>query len=178
MRREERNLGQPATYACFGWLPDSRKVLFRVRMAHSGQSISIVVSEPEFAVPPIPSASINCGKTSPDGQWSAVMTDTDLFVRRLTDGPWTAVTSDHVSIRSFAWAPGSESILFTSVRQGDWTLWRVSRNGGVPQRVQGPSQGVSFIRRQGSALVPATAQHDNNLVDIDLASMKGKRIFV
>ena len=178
VRREEKNLGPLASFPCFGWLPDSRKVLFA---GANGALWSVDINggaRAEFAPPPSAGVRINCGKTSPDGQWLAAMTDTDLFVRRLTGGPWTVVTRDHFPIRSFAWASDSESILFTGSRQGDWTLWRVSRDGGVPQRVPGPGQGVWYVSAAKDLVLFQQDHHDSNLVDIDLGSMREKRMFV
>ena len=76
------------------------------------------------------------------------------------------------------WASDSESILFTGSRQGDWTLWRVSRDGGVPQRVPGPGQGVWYVSAAKDLVLFQQDHHDSNLVDIDLGSMREKRMFV
>lgn len=180
VRRGERNLGPrgPNPNPCFGWLPDSRRVLFA---GANGALWSVDINggaPAEFARPPQSGLRINCGKTSPDGQWLAVMTDSDLFVRRLTGGPWTAVTTEHLPIRSFTWMSDSESMLFTGARQGDWTLWQVSRQGGVPERVPGPSEGAWYVSATKDLAVFTQAHHDSNLVDIDLGSMRKKRIFV
>ena len=176
--REEHSLGSPAPYGCFGWLPDSTKVLFA---AANGALWTIDVNthaRAEFASSPAPNVKIDCGKTSPDGQWLAVMTASDLFVRRLAGGSWARVTRDHLPVRSLAWAPDSESIFFTSPRDGDWGLWRVSRTGSASQRVPGTSEGVWFVSAAKDMLLFQQDHHDNNLLKIEVGSMQAKRIFV
>jgi Tol biopolymer transport system component len=174
----ERVIGKEASYACHGWLPDGKKVLAAGEegklwaLAVDGSGASEFASSPRFG------ARIHCGRASPDGKWLAVMTETDLFVRPLRGGEWVGLTPDHLKLRSFTWMPDSESLLYTGARQGDWTLWRISRKGGQPERAPGPGQGVWFVSAAESAVVFQQDIHDSNLVVIDPKDLSERRVHV
>ena len=178
LRREERMLGLRGPYPCFGWLPDSKHVLFA---GANGALWSVDIKggtvPMEFARPPEAGLKFQCGKSSPDGRWLAAMTETDLYVRPVEGGAWTAVTKEHRPVRSFTWMPDSESLLFTGLRQGDWTLWRVRRQGGTPARVEGTAQGVWYVSAAKDLVLFQQDRHDSNLVEVELSSpMRERRI--
>ena len=85
---------------------------------------------------------------SPDGKYISFLRSpgsgvTDLYVTVLAGGKPRRVTFDNRVILAQCWSQDGKSILFSSNRTGGFTLWKVSVEGGKPQRMQALGDGVS-----------------------------------
>jgi gamma-glutamyltranspeptidase len=67
------------------------------------------------------------------------------------NGQWTQITSGPAWDREPAWTPDASSIVFSSDRAGEFSLWRVPASGGVPERVTTASlpDGEPTVARDG-----------------------------
>jgi Tol biopolymer transport system component/DNA-binding winged helix-turn-helix (wHTH) protein len=76
----------------------------------------------------------------------------DIFLLSPIRGRLRQITFDKRRVTGFAWTPDSKEIVFSSNRQGQTTMWRISISGGHPE----PISGV-----QPNALSPAIARSEN-----------------
>lgn len=59
----------------------------------------------------------------------------DIYVMSIKGGEPSRLTFDNRFVSSIAWASDSSSIIFSSDRGGKVGLWRISVNGGTPERL-------------------------------------------
>ena len=86
---------------------------------------------------------------SPDGKYLAFVRNTldvlELFRMPASGGAATQLTFDHADIQGITWTPDSKEIIFSSSRQGSPSLWRISAQGGAPDRL--PILGAAWAMR-------------------------------
>jgi Tol biopolymer transport system component/DNA-binding winged helix-turn-helix (wHTH) protein len=96
---------------------------------------------------------------SPDGKSLAFVRDTldvrEIYVQPVSGGTPKQITFDHADIQGIAWTPESRELIFGSSRQGNENLWRISAQGGTPQRL--PIAGATWAVR------PAISRKGNRL---------------
>ena len=96
---------------------------------------------------------------SPDGKSLAFVRDTldvrEIYVQPVSGGTPKQITFDHADIQGIAWTPESRELIFGSSRQGNESLWRISAQGGTPQRL--PIAGATWAVR------PAISRKGNRL---------------
>lgn len=96
---------------------------------------------------------------SPDGKSLAFVRDTldvrEIYVLPVSGGTPAQITFDHADIQGIAWTPDSRELIFGSSRQGNESLWRISAQGGTPQRLP--------IAGAGWAVRPAVSRKGNRL---------------
>jgi serine/threonine protein kinase/Tol biopolymer transport system component len=133
----------PHTGGIFGsltWSPDGKTLAFPSReAAHDRVRIvrldvetrtqeSLTAPGPEHRGDLLPAF-------SPDGKWLAFLRDrsnetADIYVVRATGGEPRQLTKDNVHIAGLAWTPDSQSIVFSSTREGGVRrLWRIALTG-------------------------------------------------
>ena len=96
---------------------------------------------------------------SPEGKSLGFVRDTldvrEIYLQPVSGGTPTQITFDHADIQGIAWTPDSQELIFGSSRQGNESLWRISAQGGTPQRL--PIAGASWAVR------PALSRKGNRL---------------
>ncbi|MDF2179017.1 winged helix-turn-helix domain-containing protein [Aliiglaciecola sp. CAU 1673] len=91
----------------------------------------------------------------------------DLYLLTFPDQKITRLTFDHGLIHGFTWSADGRSIIFSSNRDGDWHLWEVPTQGGIPKplNIQGGNPSTSS---QGTVLLYEVRQHNWQLSKLDL----------
>lgn len=80
-------------------------------------------------------------KFSPDGRevvftrWSSALSGEIFIVDRQT-GQLRQLTFDGKVARLAKWSRNGQEILFVSNRNGNWRIWRIPKNGGLPRLVE------------------------------------------
>ena len=116
---------------------------------------------------------------SPDGRYLALLhfynrgsTDVVIVPTRpdgTINGQPRHLTNDRLPIHGLAWTPDSLSIVYSATRNGSDALWRISLDGGVPQRTQGGDQGqYPSISARGGKLAFAILNENRSLWRIPL----------
>ncbi len=86
---------------------------------------------------------------APDGRL-AVSRHGDLWVRNVAD-QWTQLTHGVFVDRDPAWTAHGDSVVFSSNRDGGFSLWVVGAEGGDPRRLtDGPADGEPAVAPDGS----------------------------
>lgn len=95
---------------------------------------------------------------------------TDLYVASIDAGDVKRLTFDNTVIWGCAWAADGRSIVITSHRGGDLSLWRVPVDGGSPERlsVASPNAFYPAISRQGDKLAYQNGALHTNIWRLDL----------
>ena len=92
---------------------------------------------------PLPGTNLfDCSpKFSPKGRdvvftrWSSTSTG-ELFIADRQTGQIRQLTFDQKEARFPQWSRNGQEIFFVSNRNGNWRVWRVSKNGGLPRLVE------------------------------------------
>jgi Tol biopolymer transport system component/DNA-binding winged helix-turn-helix (wHTH) protein len=108
---------------------------------------------------------------SPDGKRLAFaravsFSATDLYVLSLGGGEPKRLTFDGLTIDGLAWSGNSREIIFSSRRGGSFnSLWRISADGGVPERVSTFGEDVisPAVSRGGNRLAYTRLLDDMNI---------------
>lgn len=105
---------------------------------------------------------------SPSGQYLAFRRSNhtfvdDLYVVATAGGEPRRLTFDQRRISGLAWTADGSQIVFSSNRQGSFSLWRIPIGGGSPAPVIGTGQDAVFpaISSRGSRLVYTYAPTDD-----------------
>lgn len=154
----------------------------------AGEPFSIVLISTEtgekhtLTSPPAGSVGDNTPVFSPDGSQLAFSRISaqgveDIYLMRVSGGEPRRLTFDNRDIRDLDWTADGSEIVFTSNREGDTGLWRVSAVGGAPERLVtavGSEIARLSLSRKGDRL--AYSQHfvDTNIWRVELAGTKGK----
>ena len=148
----ERKLADGEGYSA-AWLPDGHAVLYSVRNSASYPYRVIAIDastgeRKEITAPPGDIAGDAYPAASPDGRWLAFVRiahgpSTDLYVQSLAGGPAERLTNDAKDIYGVTWRPDGRSLVFSSDRMGERTLWelpvRVPALGGLPKPAGAPA---------------------------------------
>jgi Tol biopolymer transport system component/DNA-binding winged helix-turn-helix (wHTH) protein len=112
---------------------------------------------------------------SPDGKSLAFVRDTldvrEIYVLPLSGGSPQQITPvqitfDHADIQGITWTPQSDKLIFASSRQGQTSLWRISANGGTPQRLPIAGAGWAMrpaINRKGNRLAYTSVVYSSSI---------------
>ncbi|HEX6546473.1 MAG TPA: protein kinase, partial [Bryobacteraceae bacterium] len=108
---------------------------------------------------------------SPDGRWIVFTRNfgfsaREIFIIPARGGKAKQLTFDRQPTYGATWTADDREIVFASNRgRGGESLWRVSANGGVPQRVSATLEGSFYpsISRTGDRLVYTQSFKDTNI---------------
>jgi eukaryotic-like serine/threonine-protein kinase len=113
---------------------------------------------------------------SPDGSHLAFIRAissgvNDVYVAPTEGGPAERVTEDNRYISSIAWTRDGRSIVFSSDRKGNTSLWRIPVSGGTPRRIQqvGDNTGDPAFSPDGTRMLFTQFFRDGNIWRIDTA---------
>lgn len=146
------------------WSPDGRYLAFCDGASPSDAYQIFLLSLDTLEVHPITFAPAgilgdSTPAFSPDGKSLAFVRDTldvrEIYLLPLSGGAPAQITFDHADIQGIAWTPDGGELIFSSSRQGAESLWRVSAQGGTPQRLP--------IGGAGWAVRPAVSRAGNRL---------------
>ncbi|MCC6392383.1 MAG: PD40 domain-containing protein [Bryobacterales bacterium] len=89
----------------------------------------------------------------------------DIYMLDLREGKETRITNDNRRIYGLAWNPADGKIVFSSARQSNSRLWRISPKGGDPQAITGVGDQAGFlaISRNGQRLAFTRSVIDTNI---------------
>src|SRR5205807_1445032 len=101
----------------------------------------------------------------------------DIYTIPVAGGEPMRITSDEAAVLGLAWTPDGASLVFSSNRSGNHTLWRVPAAGGTPMPVAGVGENVNelSIARQGDRLAYAQLSVDLNIYRLELTGQAGGR---
>ena len=87
------------------------------------------------------------------------------------------LTFDNCFIEGITWTPDGRDIVFSSLRGGSTTLWRISASGGTPQPVPGVGVGAVLpsISSKGNQLVYQQVVSNDNIWRVDLRDEKHRQ---
>ena len=149
----------------FDWSPNGKTLAFSDGQADKTHAwialLSLVDSTTQKLTSP-PMQHLDYGPAfSPDGSSIAFVRGIaagvveDLYIVPASGGEPQRLTFDNAWINSPpTWTADGREIVFSSMRGGSWTLWRVSASGGTPR----PLAGVGL-----DAVVPAVSPKGNRL---------------
>ncbi len=107
---------------------------------------------------------------SPDGKQLAFFrsfgpTRREVFVMPASGGEPKQLTTDKRQIEGLTWTGNSREIVYASNRGSGMALWRISANGGTPERITVPGfyPVAPSISRQGNQLAYTDRYHDANI---------------
>jgi Tol biopolymer transport system component len=151
---------------CFDWSPDGKVLAFSESQADKTHARIAMLSLVDSTTRPLtspPTQNLDYGPVfSPDGETVAFIRGIaagvveDLYLVPAAGGAPRRLTFDNSWIDAPpSWTPDGRDIVFTSMRGGSMTLWRISALGGTPRPV--PGVGVN-------ALLPSVSPRGNQLV--------------
>lgn len=108
------------------------------------------------AAAPEPLRNVRAPAYAPDGRL-AVSVDGHILVQQTAGGAWRQLTSGAAWDRDPAWTRDGSTIVFSSNRGGNFSLWRVAVAGGAPERLTSsreddsapsaaPDGSIAFVR--------------------------------
>jgi len=119
---------------------------------------------------------------SPDGRTLAFMRaaiagEGDIHTIPVAGGEPRRLTFDKVAVAGLDWTPDAASIIFSSERGGDRSLWKVPASGGEPDRLS-VGQGHAFspvLSRDGHRLAYIQESGDANIWRYEISNSSGQR---
>jgi eukaryotic-like serine/threonine-protein kinase len=171
---------RPPAYAYLAWSPDGKVLAFPEGTPDSGQSQITFLSlangtKRQFTYPP--QGFRDSGVAfSPDGSQVAFDRQTiagvvnDVFVAPAMGGEAKRLSFDKCPIYGLTWTADGHDIVFSSMRGGQLTLWRVPASGGTPQPIIGPSSPAKHpsVSSKGNLLVYQQDTSKDDIVRINL----------
>jgi Tol biopolymer transport system component/DNA-binding winged helix-turn-helix (wHTH) protein len=173
---------------CFDWSPDGKVLAFSNGQPDKIHAWITLLSLGDSTTRPLtspPSQNLDYGPAfSPDGSTVAFIRGIaagvveDLYVVPTTGGAPKRLTFDNAWLNAPpAWTPDGRDIVFTSLRGGSWTLWRVSASGGTPRPVPGVGTNAVLpsISPKGNQLVYQQGSGKLNIWRVNLRDEKHRR---
>ncbi len=170
---------------CFDWSPNGKIVAFsdsQPDKIHAWISLLSVVDSTTRRLTTPSSQNLDYGPAfSPDGSSVAFVRGIvagvveDLYVVPTAGGTPKRLTFDNAWIFGPpTWTPDGRDIVFSSMRGGLASLWRVSTSGGTPRRVPGVGVIAAFpsISPKGNQLVYQQMHFTNNFWRLNLKDEK------
>ena len=163
------------------WSPDGKSIVFSDRASQEEHTsvflISIDVLETRRVTwPPAGSAGDWSPVFSPDGRTVAFIRRNsegfgDIHLMAVTGGEPRRLTFDNSYIEGLAWGPSGNEIVFSSVRDGNPGLWKISASGGRSEHVAaaGPISSSLSVSRQGHRLAYVQYRDELDIWRVDLA---------
>lgn len=164
-RTEELASCAPGTRQGLAWAPD-RGVVAIAEPTGTDRETSIVLISTEdgtrTSVTTPPEGTLGDGEPvfHPSGGHLAFTryssrTHHDLYVLDLRSGEVRAVTRDGRFLAGHTWTPDGAHLVFSSNRSGNFRLWRVPRDGGVPEwlNISAYDPGRPSVAAAGAGLV-------------------------
>ncbi len=157
------------------WSPNGKFLTFsdQVKFAHSCAVYQLSLDDlkvQQLTSPPPGSNGDGSGEYSPDGKTIAFVRNTkdveEIYLMPASGGEAHRLTFDNRLLLGLTWTPDSREIIFSSNRGGEsFGLWRVSANGGTPERVAVGSDGAfgPTLSLKGHRLAYATGFWNENI---------------
>ena len=169
------------------WSPDGKVLAFSESHADKTHTwiglLSLADSTTRRLTSP-PTQDLDFGPAfSPDGSTVAFVRAIvagvieDVYVVPAAGGAPKRLTFDNCFIQGITWTPDGRDIVFSSLRGGSTTLWRISASGGTPRPV--PGVGVDAvlpsISSKGNQLVYQQVVSNDNIWRVDLRDEKHRQ---
>jgi Tol biopolymer transport system component/DNA-binding winged helix-turn-helix (wHTH) protein len=173
-------------YGGLTWSSDGAALIFPEQRIPGGASRLVELSLNNHATRFLTTPSSNWNgdsmpAVSPDGKMLAFargseQSTRDIFVMKLPDGTPHQLTTDAHLILGLVWTPGGSSIVFSSNRGGSLGLWRVSANGGPPERDLAGTDGAYWptVSKHGDLLAYSHGSASWSIASIPLETAKPK----
>jgi Tol biopolymer transport system component/DNA-binding winged helix-turn-helix (wHTH) protein len=169
----DREFDEVFRFGRLSWSPDGKLLAYSDRASPSEAASIFLLSLDSREVRRLTSAPGSRGdfspEFSPDGQTLALSRDSQgvqsIYAIPVSGGEEQRLTSDTAQKWGFAWTPDGREIVFANV---GW-LWRVSRRGGEPEKLQFGEDGFQPSIR-GNRLVYVRLKFNNNIWRRDLSS--------
>lgn len=109
---------------------------------------------------------------SPDGQWLAFVRSIvekvdNIYIVSVAGRELKRLTFDHAEITGLDWTADGREILYSSDREGAFSLWRVSVSGGTPRWIAATGEGSGLhqpsIARGGTRLAFMQRLQETNI---------------
>jgi Tol biopolymer transport system component/DNA-binding winged helix-turn-helix (wHTH) protein len=185
---EHRLYSGPVGYfpRSFDWSPDGKVLVFSESQADKTHAWIALLSLADSTTQPLTSPSgqdLDFGPAfSPDGSRVAFVRGIvagvveDLYVVPAEGGAPKRLTFDNCFILGMTWTPDGRDIVFSSMRGGLASLWRISASGGTPRPVAGVGTGSwPSISRKGNQLVYQNEGFKNDIWRVDLKDEKHRQ---
>jgi Tol biopolymer transport system component/DNA-binding winged helix-turn-helix (wHTH) protein len=173
-------------YGGLTWSSDGARLIFPEQRIPGGASRLVELSLNNHATRFLTTPSSNWNgdsmpAVSPDGKMLAFargseQSTRDIFVMKLPDGTPHQLTTDAHLILGLVWTPDGSSIVFSSNRGGSLGLWRVSANGGTPERDLAGTDGAYWptVSKHGDLLAYSHGSASWSIASIPLGTAKPK----
>jgi len=167
-------------YAYLAWSPDGKILAFPEGNPDSGQSQITFLSladatRRQFTYPPQDSSDHGIA-FSPDGSLVAFVRGTiagvvnDVFVAPAAGGEAKRLTFDKCPTFGVTWTADGHDIVFSSMRGGQQSLWRISASGGTPRPISGLGSPAMLpsVARKGDLLAYQQVIRKDDIARINL----------
>src|SRR5258708_7277559 len=170
---DDQEFDEVFRFGRLSWSPDGKVLAYSDRASRSEAASIFLLSLDSGEVRRLTSALRSSGdfspEFSPDGQTLAFGRDSQgvqsIYAIPVSGGEEQRLTSDTAQKWGLAWTPDGREIVFANV---GW-LWKVSRRGGEPEKLQFGQDGFQPSIR-GNRLVYVHLKFNNNIWRSDLNS--------